>query len=249
MNELRRANRITVIANEGGSYKADLWKTHKLVQTVHSPESGWMPNPDDNKTAQREGFRRWVIDHAGDYGVLWSPEDKRAESNVRKSCYKDIEDISEDVGKMLVPDIDGFLSKCPYELDIYSITVDDVTPMQTTPKGTPLESMGVVDGKYAKSGNWAWATVYVTITARIKGQELYLPTTIQLVSGQLKKPTTLGDGGYTQTGWNTALKQEMVLAGILVEEEKPSTEEKPVEATKEDKPKKPRKSKKAADAQ
>lgn len=265
MNEeemkMERANRVAVQAIESG-YKADFYRTHKHVGTMTSVNTDWQADSTMNKTAQREDFRRFAIEHSHEIGIICDFTDRRDASNVRRPKYESDEDLVADVVTMMHEDIMKYLVKCPFPLAISNIDVDAITPMTHTSKGTDLAKLGIHNGKYESNSNWAWANIDVTITMEyLEEGEIYYSTTCQLASGQLKKPH------ITQTGINADIKQSLLEAGYIKEEEKVEKSTKSSKKAKaeeeevivvvvpddlvaeESKPKKTRKSKKQEQAQ
>ena len=225
MSELTRANKVTVNATTEG-YKADYNRTHKHIRTVTNDEVDGLEIPDDvTKSGARELFRAYVIEHASDFGVDWNPADMRTAGNIRKSSYMTDDELSEDAMGMVLPMARQLVDNCKYGLEWGGISLDFITPMKQTPKGTDLSTMGIIDGKYEKSGKWAWATIGFVITMKFKGEEIYLPIEMQLVSGQLKKPKV----GIT--AFNEAMKREIVDAKLATEEELDPPKEKKSKAT------------------
>ena len=219
MPTLVRANRVAVSVAEQG-FVAEFWRTHKKIGTFGSWQTGWKPEDGLNKSAQREAFRAFITAHAADIGIEWSPEDQRAEENKRLPKYGSDEDLIKDVLSLVAGDISNFVDNAPFEVTISDITVDGITPMTTTAKGSDLSKMGIEDGKYLKNNNWAWATIGICTTLKMGNDEIYVSTEATLVSGQLKKPGKVGDGGWTQTAWTTAIRKELEIAGLIKKEEK-----------------------------
>lgn len=220
-NELKRANRIAITTNEDNAFKADFWRTHTRIATINSVETGWQPNADHNRTAQREDFRQYVIANAESYGIDWNPKDLRTNDNKRVAKYTCDAELVADATTLVYGDIVAFNEKCPhYEGAEVVISVDDITPVATTQKGIDLSNLGVTDGKYDKSGNWAWATIPMSATIKVQDTEIYVSFDCHLVSGQLKKPIHIGDLGFNQTAWNTAIKAEMESAGLILADTK-----------------------------
>lgn len=219
--ELQRANRVAVSADvNNDGFAADFYRTHRKLTSISSFETGWVAKAGMNKSAQREDFRAFITEHAADIGIDWKPEDMRTDNNKRIAKYTTDADLSTDAIALIGDDITAFVVKCPYEISVQDITVDDIVPTTKSAKGTDLSTLGIENGRYAKNGNWAWATVGICVTLKANEQEIYVSLNCQLVSGQLKKPSHIGDLGYTQTAWNTLIKQELIQAGILkVEEE------------------------------
>ena len=241
---LTRANRIAVqTTNEG--FKADFYRTHKKLTTIFSEETTWMADESMNKSAQREDFRRFAIENADTFGINYDPADKRELGNVRIAKYDSEHTLMVDAMDFMIGDVATLISKCPYGVEYGSLMAESVTPVTHSAKGTNLVTLGIIDGRYEKSGNWAWADVEMTLTLRKAEQEIYYSFNCQLVSGQLKKPH------ITQTAFNESIKESLKEIGLWEEESKESkdskdtSEEVKVEESKESKPKKSRKSKKA----
>ena len=214
--KMERANRIAVQTTTTG-YKADFYRTHKKLATLNSEETGWEADQTMNKSAQREDFRRFAIEHASDIGILWNPQDLRTEENKRIPKYENDETLMVDAVAMLTADIYELVAKCPHGITLIGIDAETITPVATTAKGTDLTKLGVIDGKYERSGNWAWADVEMAITLTKDGEFLYYTTKVQLVSGQLKKPH------ITQTSFNESVKESLKEIGIWQEEVKADT--------------------------
>lgn len=245
--KLERANKVSVkVLMEG--YQADFYRTHKKLLTLTSDETGWEADPEANKSAQREDFRKYVTEHAHLYGIDWKPQDMRTEANRRLAKYESDEALKGDVVNMLSTDIIEMTNKCPYGVTVLSVEAEYIVPMTHTAKGVDLAKLGVIDGKYEKSGNWAWADIEVAITLTKDGEFMYHTTKCQLVSGQLKKPH------ITQTAYNESIKESLKEVGLWEEPkaDEPKTEDVKVEEVQtveepkeEPKAKKSKKSKKA----
>lgn len=244
--ELTRANRIAVSVAEDG-YKADFYRTHKKLATILSAETGWEADETMNKSAQREDFRKFAIDHAEEVGILWQPQDLRTEGNKRIAKYETDEVLMADAREMLYGDVMELVAKCPHGITFESLEAEAIVPILHSAKGTDLSKLGVLEGKYERSGNWAWADVEMVLTLTKDGEEVYYTTKCQLVSGQLKKPH------ITQTAFNESIKESLKEVGILIEgvkaedtsaEPVTDTNEEVQEVQTEEKPKRGRKSKK-----
>ena len=211
--KLERANRVA-IQTIGTGYKADFYRTHKKLATLFSEETGWEADESMNKSAQREDFRKYVIDHAEIYGIIWNPADMREAGNRRLAKYESDEDLKKDAVAMIVGDIEAIVSKCPYGVLWTNTEAEAIIPMTHTAKGIDLSKLGIIDGKYERSGNWAWADVEILLTLTKGGEFIYFTTKCQLVSGQLKKPH------LTQTAFNESIKESLKEVGLWEEESK-----------------------------
>ena len=213
--KLERANRIAVQnVVVGTGYKADFYRTHKKVGTMYSEDMGWQADETLNKTAQREAFRQYAIENAEAIGILWNPADLRSADNVRAPKYVTDEILQMDAQRMLVGDIDQLVAKCPYGVTMLNLEAEAIVPMTHTAKGADLSKMGITDGKYTSTGNWAWAEIEMLVTLTKDAETIYYMTKAQLVSGQLKKPH------ITQTAFNEAIKESLKEAGLWQEDAK-----------------------------
>ena len=210
---LIRANRVAVKAN-GDNFVADFYRTHKAVGSIHSENTDWQaPEDATNKTSARESFRQWAIANCKEWNIDWKPQDMRSDGNVRKARYTSDDELVEDAMNMIIPEMKALTEKCKYDITWCGVNHEDIIPVKFTGTGRDLSTMGITDGKYDKSGNWAWAEIHFMVTVKYKKDELYLPVNMQLVSGQLKK------SGIGITEFNTRVKDEIISAGLATESE------------------------------
>jgi hypothetical protein len=210
---LVRANRVAVKSN-GDNFVADFYRTHKSVGSIHSEDTEWV-SPEDaiNKTAQRESFRLWAIANCVNYGIYWKPEDLRTPNNIRNPKYDSDEVLINDAMSMAIDEMRSLVEKCKYGIQWGSIAHEDIIPLTHTGIGRDLSTLGIANGKYIKSGNWAWADIKFVITFKYKGEECYITITMKLVSGQLKKT------GMGIMEFNDKIKAELIDAELITEEE------------------------------
>lgn len=209
---MTRANRVSV-KMENGRLVATFKKTHKVIMDIHSELTGWELDTTMTKTGQRESFRMWVIEHAGDYEINYQPEDMRDSSQIRKAHYTTDEELLNDVTMAIVDDLNRMTQENKHDIEWGGIYAEEIVPMTYTGKGTPLEALGIEDGKYRNSRNWAWATVNCSMTIKFKGEEVYVPLKVELVSGQIKKPK------INKTEFNKMVEEELIAAGLATAEE------------------------------
>lgn len=235
---LMRANRVAVKAN-GENFVADFYRTHKAIASMHSENTEWNPPQDaTNKSAARESFRQYAISHAEDVNVDWKPQDMRTEGNIRKQRYTSDQELIDDATSMIMPEMRALVDKCKYGIEWGGVQYEDIVPLTQTGTGRDLSTMGIIDGKYEKSGNWAWAEVVFMTVFKYKGEECYIKTVMQLVSGQLKKT------GIGITEFNNRVKAEIIDAGLATAEElDPPKESKPKKSKEEKSAEKPQKDK------
>lgn len=212
MSELMRANKVTVKPVDDG-FVADFSKTHKHIGTVKSTDTNWKPDDEMTKTGQRESFRAWIIQNAKDFGIAWIPQDMRPDNLKMKPKYGTDEELINDALKMVMEQFKELGEKCKYGLGWGGVDVDEIVPMTKTGKGTDLSKLNIVKGKYKNSGNWAWAVIKLTATYKFKKSEIYLPFTMNLVSGQLSKPK-IGIKAFTEN-----IHDEIINAGLATHQE------------------------------
>lgn len=215
MTENMRANRVAIKAN-GENFIATFYRTHTIVSDIHSENTEWKAPADGNKALIREDFRKWITENAGVFNIEYDPADRRADGNVRKANYTTDDELVNDAMSMLLPqmqDLAGKVTEKYPNIEWGGVAHDDIVPLQTTGSGKDLSTMGITDGKYNKSGNWAWVVLKFTVTMKYSGNEVYIPTEMQLVSGQLKK-ADMGIQKFTD-----AVKAEIIAAGLATAEE------------------------------
>ena len=215
---MERANRVSVAAQENGGYEARFFRTHKQVGTVDSTTTAWVADTKQNRTLQREMFRVWVCEHSAEYEIVWDPNDNRSDENRRSPKYTTDAILQEDAANMVRADIEGFIRDSKIAgLELKSLVGEDIVPMTKTAKGADLSRMSIEGGKYG-NGNWAWATISVVATIGVGESEGYITMECQLVSGQLKKPTSIDGGGYTVAGFRAAATKELGITETKTEE-------------------------------
>lgn len=208
MSELVRANKVVVNGIDGG-FEAKFFKTHKMVSTITSTDVGFTAPKGVNITAARELFRVHITSTASQYGIEWAPEDRRELENVRSPKYVSDEVLKVDAVKMISPDIVGFIADSGVDgLELVDIAAESITPTTTSAKGKVLSDIGILGGKYS-NGNWAWATVELTVTMKFQDREIYLLLEMGLISGQLKKPSTIDKLGFHLTGFKGFINEEI----------------------------------------
>lgn len=217
MADLMRANRVAVKAN-GENIVADFYRTHKAVASIHSENTDWsMPENVTNKLAARENFRVWAIEHAAEYGIQYDPVDRQSAENTRTPKYENDKMLIDDAMSMILPEMRALVDKVAVKypaVEWAGVEHDEIVPMTKTTSGKDLANLGILNGRYGKGeGNWAWAIVKFTVTIKYKGSECYIPVSMQLVSGQLKKT------GIGITDFTAKVKAEIIENKLATEEE------------------------------
>jgi len=248
VTENKRANKVSVQLT-GDGLIAKFYKTHRHITTVMASQTAWQPNA-ENKSAQRESFRRWVCDNAGIFGVEWNPADLRDDKYKLPNRYDTDELLTSAVVRLVGTDIEEWVANLGDRYTLQSIEVDEIIPVNKSAKGNEVAP------KY-NNGAWAWVTIRVIVTVgRCLSEDRELEigcVTMEasLVSGQLKKPSKIGDEPYTKTGFKTELAKDLP-EEVKVEpkvEETPEANTDEVPNSEPKKERKPRKSKKVAAAE
>ena len=236
---MERANRVSV-QSIGEGFVATFYRTHKKVGEIDSTQVEWVQAVDVemNKTAQREMFRVWACENAQSYDIQYDPADRRTVDNQVPKKYDTDEILLNTAAGLVRKDVEEWVGKIQDGLTKeinFSIEAEDIEPVTVSPKNKQVPS------KY-NNGNWAWARVSVVVTVlTVEGEEAYITLVPELVSGQLKKPSKIGELGYTQTGFKTELLKDFAHLVKSKEEskpiEEPQTTTPQVEPTEEPKPK------------
>lgn len=238
MSELVRANRISVMAEDCG-FVATFYRTHKKLGTVESRETSWLPMEGLNNTAQRELFRVHVIQHCEEYGYQYDAQDRRTEDNQLPRTYGSDEILIDTAIKLVTKDIEEWVGKINADLidkaniGTFGISCEGVDGVSLTKNGKEVKP------KYG-NGNWAWAEIALSVTLdwTINGvsTEVYVDMTAELVSGQLKKPTMIGQGGYNYTNFKAEAMVDITDQLPIEDKTKKEAEPKVEEAIKKDEP-------------
>ena len=181
---MKRANRVVVNRTEDGNWRADFYKTHKIVGTCNSKGTTWV-STGLTQTADRESFRAWAIENADKYGVRWQPELQQQAWDRKYDKYENNAQVERDASELMWWTVSTLAEKCKYKAVLKQITLDSIIPMYKTPTGKP--TLYCTDGKYDKNGNWAWADLQMDVQITINDTPINIIYPMQIVSGQIKK--------------------------------------------------------------
>lgn len=227
MENMKRANKVTVAFVGEGVARATFYKTHeKLVEVLSTdpavitggfqfPES--IPATETTEAIEvssadkLKSFKEFVIANATMFNVYYDAVDRRDETNKFPSKYT--EALLIEYGNTMVinklndilPSIQKFAEKSAE------------SGAMTLAEGTVIEAeVGIgqisVDETYP-DGHLKYASATYPVTLTIGEVSAVTDVKVSLVSGQLKKPTEFGTGVFTITGVKTRLLE----AGVLVE--------------------------------
>lgn len=203
--KMERANRVAVqVTGEG--FRGSFYRTHKLIITIDSANTDWCANEEANATTNRESYRNYLTEHAGEFGVDWNPSKSTQAWERKYDKYFTDEEVSEDALTLIASSIERLADKSRYDMTIVSTEVTAITPKEST--------LTYVDhGRYMKSGAWCVADIEVTIGTIVNGKAMAILYNMEMKSGQICKPKT------TIAEWNEMISREADLQGIVIEEE------------------------------
>lgn len=178
MKTLTRANRVVVSVTDDNMI-ADFYKTHKHIASITSSDIGFKASS-TTKNGIREEFRQSVIQHAGEFGIGWSPEYQTQSWNRKYWKYETDEQVEEDAIELMKYTINKVCEGCKYHAHVESIVLDSIVPMKSN-------ASYIEDGRYLKNGNWAVAQVNLEVVCTIEGTSIDIIYPIEMRSGQLTK--------------------------------------------------------------
>lgn len=206
ITKMERVNRLTINTTENG-FEGRFYRTHKLLATVVSTDTGWQANADANSTSNREGYRAYLIEHSEEFGVTWNPAQQTQAWNRKYNTYMTDAQVGEDALTLVTDTIYRLADKCRYEMTIDSLEVTGITAKESN-------LSYVEDGRYIKSGAWCVADIEITIGCHVAGQEMEMLYNMEMKSGQICKPKT------TIAEWNEHMAMEIDINGIEIPDAK-----------------------------
>lgn len=232
MNELKRANKITAYWEGDGVAIGIFYKTHEKITAVKSTDdavigagfempAGTEENP--VTAAQKlEAFKTFLATNATAFGVQFDPVDRRADEFKFPSSY-DHETFAEYSAKMLKNTIEGVLAS------LQENVVAKMIKNELLPEGAQVqygigEAVINVTESYA-NGKMKYATAEYPVAIAVNGVQANLSATVELVSGQLKKPRNMGEVVMTMTGIKNFLVEQGVLPKVEPKSKKKDAEE------------------------
>lgn len=222
-----RSNKVTAYWEGDGVAVGVFYKTHSKLLTLCSTDeqvitAGFvMPEGTDeapvNAAQKLEAFKNFITANAAVFGIQYDPVDRRDDTYKFPSRYDDV-NILEFSKKMLTVAIEKTLGS------IQSNVVDRMVKAGNLPEGTMVQ-YGVGDGKVVVTEKYAngyikYANVTYPVAIAVGDKQTETSVTVDLVSGQIKKPRNIGDTAMTMS----AVKDMLVEAGVLPKVEKKSKE-------------------------
>ena len=201
---MNRANKVTAYWEGDGIAVGVFYKTHTKLATVRS-----------NDQSVLSAFKNFICANAAVFGIQYDPVDRRDDTYKFPSHYDEV-NVLEFSKKMLTVAIEKVLGS------IQTNVVDRMVKAGNLPGGSMVQ-YGVGDGNVAiteKYGNGyiKYATITYPVAIAVDDKQTETSVTVDLVSGQIKKPRTIGDTVMTMSG----VKDLLVAADVLPKVEKKS---------------------------
>lgn len=216
--ELKRANKITAYWKGDGVAVGVFYKTHSKVATVESTDDAvigagfQMPAGTEEApvtAAQKlEAFKTFLATNASAFGVQYDPVDRRADAFKFPGSYNN-DTFGEYAKKMLVTALEGVLESVQNNVIAKMIGNGLLAEGSMIQYGIGEASINVSESY--SNGNLKYATAVYPVIIAVNGNQANLTATVDLVSGQLKKPRNMGDVVMTMTG----IKNFLVENGVL----------------------------------
>ena len=228
MTDLVRANKVTAYWEGDGVAIGQFYRTHDKILTVKSNDAevinAGFAFPEGTEespvTAQQklEAFKTFLMTNASVFGIQYDPVDRRAEEFKFPSKY-DEENIKEYSHKMLASALEAATEKVRNNVIAGMIKAGHVAEDTDIQFGIGDATVNVAE-KYG-NGGIKYAEVTYPVAFAVGGQQIVTEGTVQLVSGQLKKPRELKDTALTMT----AIKAYLIENGLLPKIEKAKKED------------------------
>lgn len=223
MSDLVRANKVTAYWEGDGIAIGQFYKTHDKILTIKSNDASVVnagftfPETAGEAvvTAQQklEAFKTFLMTNAAVFGVSYDPVDRRSDEFKFPNRY-DSENILEYSKKMLETALSDTVGK------VNNNVIAGMIKSGNLAEGTSLQ-FGIGDATLNVSesynnGGIKYAEVVYPVAFAVGDTQVATEATVQLVSGQLKKPRELKDTAMTMTG----VKGFLVDNGLLPKIEK-----------------------------
>lgn len=227
-----RANKITAFWAEGGVAVGNFYKTHDKVLSVKSNDEAVIKagfkmsegTEESPVTSQQklEAFKTFLQVNAGVFNIQYDPVDRRADEFKFPNKY-DEDSFREYSHQMAVNTISACVGKTQAGV------IERMIKGGHIEAGTEL-CFGVAKAQDAeievteayKNGSLKYAAAQYPVVFAVGDKQIETSITIELVSGQLKKPRNIADCPLTMS----AVKGLLIENGLLPKIEKLKKEEK-----------------------
>lgn len=233
MSELVRANKVTAYWEGEGVAIGQFYKTHDKVLTVKSNDDAVVNAgfvfPESTEevqvTAQQklEAFKTFLMTNAAVFGIQYDPVDRRADEFKFPNRY-DEENIKEFSQKMLDKALADATEKVRNNVIANMIKAGNLAEGTDIKYGIGEPTVNVAESY--NNGGIKYAEVVYPVAFAVGESQVVTEGTVQLVSGQLKKPRELKDTALTMT----SIKSYLVDNGLLPKIEKAKKSDEDAEA-------------------
>lgn len=227
--ELVRSNKVTAYWEGDGVAVGVFYRTHDKIATIKSDsvevgKAGFkFPEGTDEEpvTAQQklEAYKTFLMTNASTFGIMYDPVDRRQDEYKFPSRY-DNDSFAEYSKKMTEKVISDCLDKVNSNVIVSMVKNGHVADGTVAQYGIDDNPEIEVSESY-KNGGIKYGTAKYGVVFDVNGQQLADSITVEIVSGQLKKPRELEKGSITMT----SLKNIFIEAGLLPKIEKPKKED------------------------
>lgn len=219
--ELKRSNKITAYWEGEGVAVGVFYKTHAKIATVKSTDDAvigagfQMPAGTEEApvtAAQKlEAFKTFLATNATLFGVQYDPVDRRADAFKFPGSY-DNESFTQYSAKMLVMALEGVLESVQNNVVAKMVKNGLLAEGSMVQYGIGEATINVSEAY--SNGKLKYATAEYPVAIAVNGKQANLVATVELVSGQLKKPRNMGDVVMTMTGIKNFLTEQGVLPKV-----------------------------------
>jgi ribosomal protein S8E len=222
VSELVRANKITAHFEANGVIVGTFYRTHEKLRSVRTTDvpDFKIPEGDDvTSNAKLEAFKQFLNDNAARWCITVDTEDRRAVKYPNRYDTATLESTADTVLQEKLVEI--VKSTQSY--------IDKLVEGGLLPKGAVIAVKSAkprateITESYA-NGKLKYAVVKYSLEFAVGTNAKVLDVNVELVSGQLKKPTKIGTGAFTVMGLRSLLIEGGVLPKVVKEEKKDATE-------------------------
>lgn len=221
MENLKRANKITAYWEGDGVAVGVFYKTHDKIATVKSTDdavigAGFeMPAGTEEAPVtavqKLEAFKTFLATNATVFGVQYDPVDRRADAFKFPSSY-DNETFAEFSKKMLAMAIENVLESVQNNIIAKMVKNGLLAEGSVVQYGIGEANINITEA-YA-NGKLKYATAEYPVAIAVNGVQTDMIASVELVSGQLKKPRSLGETVMTMTGIKNLLTEKGILPKV-----------------------------------
>lgn len=239
MSDLVRSNKVTAYWKGDGVAVGVFYKTHDKLKEILSTDAevataGFvMPEGTEEQPVtagdKLAAFKNFLMANASAFGIQYDPVDRRSDEFKFPNKYND-ENLPEYSKKMAEKAIDDTVAKVNNNVVPSLIKNAGLADGSEVNYGIADEAEISIKESY-NNGNIKYATVKYGVVLQVGENTVNTSITVEVVSGQLRKPRELADGiALTQTG----VKEYLTENGLLPKVEKPAKEDTAEETTSED---------------